>query len=227
MAPPLGLEVYLAEAAQHTFQFMDEYKNTCKLPLTCHPTWMLQPNLLMLQPNLLAQLVILDVGGANANWKLVDTCGHTIAAGPGPANGDASWVTVTFGGTGGTCVTCTAVDCAGSWGAWADAGNGGTTCADWKPAEETRQYTVTAEAVCGGSTANCVDAGDTCRWANDGACDVPSHCAAGTDDTDCGTPPTETQSGYDGPASCPIPETVCNAARICLIFYLQFTMQYM
>jgi hypothetical protein len=122
---------------------------------------------------------------------------------------------------------CDAIDCAGSWSAWADDGNGGTTCADWKPAEQTRQYTVTAEAVCGGSTANCVDAGDTCRWANDGACDVPSYCAAGTDDTDCGTPPTETQSGYDGPASCPIPETVCTAARICLIFYLQFTMQYM
>ena len=28
--------------------------------------------------------------------------------------------------------------------------------------------------------------GDSCNWANDGACDVPTYCDAGTDNIDCG-----------------------------------------
>ena len=29
------------------------------------------------------------------------------------------------------------------------------------------------------------DSHNFCRWANDGACDDPQYCAAGTDDSDC------------------------------------------
>ena len=69
-----------------------------------------------------------DGWGTGAAWELVDTCGNTVAAGPGPSDGYADWISVPFGGAGAACPTCQPVDCAGAWGAWAAAGIPGDSC---------------------------------------------------------------------------------------------------
>ena len=69
-----------------------------------------------------------DGWGTGATWELVDTCGNTVAAGPGPSDGYADWISVPFGGAGAACPTCQPVDCAGAWGAWAAAGIPGDSC---------------------------------------------------------------------------------------------------
>ena len=58
-------------------------------------------------------------------------------------------------------------------------------------------------------------ADDSCRWANDGECDVPQYCDAGTDDTDCEAEanqpaPKPDSCEYANDGECDLPPT-CDA----------------
>jgi hypothetical protein len=142
-----------------------------------------------------------DGWGAGATWALVDVCGTTIAAGLGPLAGDAGWVSVPFGGAGVPCfdeATCPYFDndkapaspfCAFpaqsvaipsaskcnlgvaslylpgtpvEEGTWADRPHGCGFIA------EATHYL--GPFINMGIT----EIVDTCQWANDGTCDVPS-----------------------------------------------------